>query len=116
MVHRVIIRNRDPEKHHCNAACNLAKNNKVRCCNKKCSLIYPHLNREHNCGNQHYCNEECYLKNDSLGCKMKCKEVYNHKGNHICDAEHFCKNDCYLSELIKVEDYSFYLLLAKVNN
>ena len=26
------------------------------------------------------------------------------------------KNDCYLSELIKVEDYSFYLLLAKVNN
>ena len=26
------------------------------------------------------------------------------------------KNDYYLSELIKVEDYSFYLLLAKANN
>ena len=53
----------------------------------------------HICQNKkenHICNGDCYLKNDSReGCYYKCIRVAGHEGNHMCSSKkHICNKNC----------------------
>ena len=74
---------------------------KTNGCKNDCILDYNHEG-DHNCGEKHYCKNECYLKGKALGCKDNCTLEYPHEGKeHNCGKRHLCKEDCNLKNEAK---------------
>ena len=86
----------ESEEHKCILECNY-KNKSIGCINEGiCKYMLPHSTGNHNCGGEHLCNQNCYLKELSRNCKGTCILSYDHIGNHICGEIHLCKENCSL--------------------
>ena len=84
------------KKHKCKEECN-CKNKKVKECKGICALDYGHdKNILHNCGEKHFCDNECSYITKARNCKKekKCILEFNHKEICTCGSEHLCSKPC----------------------
>ena len=87
------------DDHKCKKKCEICGINKCKedNCEHICTLEMSHPGI-HFCKHFHPCNESCYLKELTNGCKGNCILEYGHEKNgvkHFCGlAKHLCKTQC----------------------